>query len=404
MSKLEDLKKIAVYAKYLYWHGCSHSLDQDPVQRMIALHDLHNAVEWLLGGLWTYYFGARDKPWSMSDLFKQIANKQKLILMREIGMLSEARNQAQHHAIAPSPDALTKYMGYCETFFRETLRQAHPDLEYDDLLMGVLVPNLGFRIRSEPMDERYVQLLGGKVELGMEAVEPESLGPCLSFNLRTMMIQAERRLNHALQGEDAQQAASDAMIALASCLTYAQLFAIQALRDASDEDPLMFDPDGHKMDVSSIDHGPLRAARASAFGNPPLGLFPSAKALTRVSWSGLVDYEDVYEEVVQPVIEEMSQILRTALEKLSLGIDPKSLWRFERLFTAATSDTAKPLGNAELLWSHDFVLNTILDLSPMIQEVVSADLVVELDAVWGAHIRSAHDGEMEKADEDSLPF
>lgn len=404
MNKLETLKKTAVYAKYLFMHGCSHASAHDPIHRMIALHDMHNAVEWLLGGLWTYYYEDQDKPWTFRELFNQISKKQKLILVREIEMLNQARNQVQHHAVQPDPEALNKYMQYCEIFFRETLRGAHPELEYDEIFMGILVPDMPFRLQSDIADEEYAKLMGGTIESTRDLPDPEQQRPCVALNLRTIMIQAERFMTVAMSNQGNQQtSAVSTMVVLGSCLAYAQLLAIQALQGVSYPrfPSTFYSPDGEVFDPYSLDLTPVRVIGRGIVGQE-LGLLPALHSLSSVKPHGfLADYEDIVDEILIPFIENLSLALRNVLEKLSLGIDTKQLWRFQKLFQLVTGSSPGQVNDSDLLWCHDFVLTTVLEFSPVIREIVTEDYTITLDEFYG--MRADRAGAYDFG-EDSPPF
>jgi hypothetical protein len=80
MSDLQHLKQMAVYAKRLFNHGRSHSTSPSPVERMIAIHDMHNAVEWLVNGIFAYYYPGREKPFVFRKIFEEVSKRQRLIL------------------------------------------------------------------------------------------------------------------------------------------------------------------------------------------------------------------------------------------------------------------------------------------------------------------------------------
>jgi len=407
--------RTAVYAKYMLTHGSAHASSPEPVHRIIAVHDMHNAIEWLLSALWTYYYGAGNIPYGFKAVYKDVADKQPLILKRELELFNEERNRAQHHVIPPAPEALAKYAAYCDSFFRETLRKVSPPLEYDDLQMGALVPDVTFRLVTTPELGSHLERIGARQERTEDAESKEEQ-PCYVLSLRSLMILAEKSLPLAIEEGDGQgHAISNAMILLASALALAQRAAIDVLRRAASPKGL-YTVEGSLVPESAlgIDYGLLRVlvgeANVGFLGSslpiPGLGLLPlgeTAPATLPASDLGLgFRHEDLVSvsegsgfSMEQSLLlcelrEELIGTLQNALEKLALGIDTKDLWRFERLFeTVRNHDPGSadpkslPISGTELLWCHDFVLNTILGLAPVLSDTPDRSLALEFDKEHG---------------------
>lgn len=402
MHDLDQFKRMAVHAKHLLMHGCTHATSMQPVQRMIAVHDIHNAVEWLLGGLWQYYYSAsEEKPWTMMTLFDRISKDKKLtlILRREISMLNEARNQAQHHAIPPSIDVLNRYVMYVESFFRQTLRDVSPECEYDTLFLGLLLSSdLDFWIDSDCFPPMLSTWLGAEVE----AIDP--LPDCYddigepwfrhSLNLRKVMLQAEGRMQaFPSEGSEARDAATIVLEILACCLIFGQLLARRGFRRL--RDPIGTQP----PDERSMDNEDSLTVDEDTSPSASLDIGPSASELLFYHESLVLDLSGAIDQIRRETTipsefrsaadsEHTDQRAQAAisaifpvLETLALGIDQKEMLRFMRLYEQGISLSGLTAGYSELIWCYDFVLNTMLDLEPLVQSVPLSRRRIKLSSV-----------------------
>ena len=430
MESLENVKQIAVRAKHLFVHACSHAAGQSDIERIIALHDMHNALEWILSGLWGYYFGAQDKPWGFMKLFDRISDqKQRLMLRREVEMINNARNQAQHHAIPPTSDALQKYMGYCESFFRQTLRDLAADCEYDNLFMGLLLPaDLDFRVQSDCFPEKLLEWLSGRIE--EVGVDPVSCQPQrhVDLNLREMFMEAEKRRGELVDcSEDEKwELRRSAVNILAACLLYARHLAIIGL---GLEPPLataydIGDPNWEPVratDMTLYEYITLRADYIDIFSTD--FLLGYAKIVRDNDWAkvgGNIPHFLTMEVMNHGIaLRQLATGLRNVMAAALLGTDLKKMQYFRSLYTVANSRRGRagnPVGlaptqpsaeldrlsgkdfdnldsclhrvdqddhltpeppfdwasypvfvDADLLWCQEFVLQTLLDLAPCIR-------------------------------------
>ena len=409
MNDLERMTRIAVQAKHLFVHACSHSAGKDPVQRMIAIHDMHNAVEWILDGLWQYYL-EEEKPYSTMKLFEGISRKQRLILKPQIRMLNDDRNKAQHHAIPPSSEALSQHIGTCESFFRETLQDLSPNLDYDALYLGVLLPaGLDFRVETDCFPEKLLEWLKGRAEdIGRV---PESGEPRLRIhlNLREMLIEAEKRTTKLEDSvEDARwDLLRSVMNILASCLLYGQYFAVEGLRHGicGQEEEVTWSADGEFVGLDSRGYALFHyvADREDlTIGFPGALPIGGRMPILRDFWLRDHRARPLRSELdeLAHAIESLASEVRGALDALFLGIDPKEMWRFSTMYARANTPSAIPLEHSDLMWCHDFVWQTLAELAPLVQNVPLEDRFVEHNIVVGVQKSKRRS----VAESDGLPF
>ena len=135
MSEVEIRRLIL--AKYLFLHGCSHSLCDDNVSRMLAIHHFDNAVEMVLKCIAT----KRQHRLGKYPRFDQLANKMKDIpLIDQVRGLHDVRNIVQHQGDIPDQETVIKYKGYTEEFFRLIIRREFKRL-FDQLSLASLIQN-----------------------------------------------------------------------------------------------------------------------------------------------------------------------------------------------------------------------------------------------------------------------
>ncbi len=391
MRDIDQFQRVAVHAKHLFMHACSHAISAQPVQRIIALHDMHNSVEWLLGGLWHYYYESEEKPWTMMRMLDQISKeKQKLILRHEISMLNDARNQAQHHAIAPSTDALESYMRYCDAFFRQTLRDLSAECEYDTLFLGLLLPSdLDFSIVSDCFPQVLAEWLGARIERIDPIPDYDSGDPWsrLDLNLRSMMLQAERYLDapNTVNDDQERDVAKMIMNVLASCLIYGKELAARGLREPDRQCAVWLDAElpTHDDRLHVVDPGAEGYALSLPFEDlTGLSISGNLRMVAgRVDpFLAKLEALSTREDLRDSKAHARSDAAVPILEALLLGFDEKKARRFEKLYYQANARSAPVIGNAELIWCHDFALELMLDLATLIQDVPpkSREILVSL--------------------------
>jgi len=126
-----------VLAKKLYLHGCSHASNKDKVSRMLAIHHFDNAVEIILRSV---AIKQKMEPKRKYFNFEELLKAKNLPFKEPMRGLHEARNNTQHYADIPSNEAIVKYKGYVEDFFKEVCREIF-DMPYEELYLFQLIEN-----------------------------------------------------------------------------------------------------------------------------------------------------------------------------------------------------------------------------------------------------------------------
>ena len=162
MSLDSATKTRLVYAKRLLIHGINHANEGTALSRMIAVHNLDNAIEWLLGCIETYYNVPINRKthyqrfldyWNIIDC--EVVDKigKNLPLKTQIEKLHDSRNGVQHHGLIPSIEDVNRFKFYAEDFFRQACDNVF-QIPYDELYLSTLIDDDKVRdlfIKSEAM-------------------------------------------------------------------------------------------------------------------------------------------------------------------------------------------------------------------------------------------------------------
>ena len=115
-----------LYTKKLFSHGILHSQGNSIVDRMLAIHHMHNSVELFLKIIATEEgLIPRQKNWTFDRLWDAVSealldNKQiKLEYKIQMNNLNDSRNLIQHDGNVPSIEDCIKYRGYVLDFFEK---------------------------------------------------------------------------------------------------------------------------------------------------------------------------------------------------------------------------------------------------------------------------------------------
>ena len=130
-------------ARQLYLHGLDHSHKAGALNKMIAVHNFHNAAEMVLRAVLLHYHIRTEKQLNLD--FESMLNEidkapvftdrnVRLPYRREMVNLNGLRNWVQHHAIEPE----TSTMEYWRVFTRRFLERACET--YFEVDFGVLSP------------------------------------------------------------------------------------------------------------------------------------------------------------------------------------------------------------------------------------------------------------------------
>ncbi|MEK7440293.1 MAG: hypothetical protein AAB571_12960 [Chloroflexota bacterium] len=174
MSNPKDsFARIALLAKRILIHAYGHATKGTIPDRIIAVHDIHNAVEWLLVAIRDFYVPSETLPSVFEKLFDRSNELLKahtgnlLPLKKDIMRLADARNNAQHRAYPPSMEELQAHITISESFFRSALAAMNIGVSYDDLSLADLLSDdfVVTRVDYEPVYDEGGDLVGGnKIE------------------------------------------------------------------------------------------------------------------------------------------------------------------------------------------------------------------------------------------------
>ncbi|MCW4015464.1 MAG: hypothetical protein NWF06_03760 [Candidatus Bathyarchaeota archaeon] len=153
-------KRRLVYVKKLYFHAHEHISHQTEFDRMIAIHNLDNAVELLLKCVAIQKNIKLKKPLFIyfPELWKAIDRTIPLPKKTEMFQLHAFRNDVQHWGVSPlSSEFVTRFDVYVSDFIKAVLKQVF-DIEFDELFMASLVEDTTLRkiltIAEEAFEKR----------------------------------------------------------------------------------------------------------------------------------------------------------------------------------------------------------------------------------------------------------
>lgn len=144
-SDSEDLKKVTyrrlVLSKQLYLHGLSHSNDNGSLNKMIAIHNFHNAIEITLRAIILAYEIRTDKQLNIDfeTMLKEIddhdvfrSNKIKLPYRQEVRSLNTTRNMVQHQAFEPESATMDDWKVFTKKFLIKSFEK-YFDINFDSI-------------------------------------------------------------------------------------------------------------------------------------------------------------------------------------------------------------------------------------------------------------------------------
>jgi hypothetical protein len=128
-------------SKQLYLHGLDHSHRAGALNKMIAVHNFHNAIEIVLRAVFLHYDIRPDKELNIAfgAMLSEIANHQdfrskgiKLPYHRELLNLNQLRNIVQHHAVEPPSATMDEWRVFTKRFL-ERACQIYFGIEFDGI-------------------------------------------------------------------------------------------------------------------------------------------------------------------------------------------------------------------------------------------------------------------------------
>lgn len=114
-------------AKEFYLHALAHSHLPSPIDKMIAIHNFHNAIEIFLKTIVIHYNIHLEKNASLPSVITEIKKALEplgatLPLSNQIYVLNDDRNLVQHQVHEPATSSLEQWRVYTATFFQESFQ------------------------------------------------------------------------------------------------------------------------------------------------------------------------------------------------------------------------------------------------------------------------------------------
>ena len=143
-------------AKQLYIHGLEHANKFGALNKMIAVHNLHNALEIVLRSILLHYEIRAEKQLNIEfetmlneiDGFEDFKKKgKKLPYRQELRNLNQLRNLVQHHAYEPESSSMEEWKVFSRRFLEIAFKEyfqvdfnsvSSIDLIDDELLRAIL--------------------------------------------------------------------------------------------------------------------------------------------------------------------------------------------------------------------------------------------------------------------------
>lgn len=160
---MKSEKNRLILIKFLFEHGKQHTLSDFSIDRMIAIHNFDNTIEWLLKSmalkLEINIFLSKEKRYiSFYELCKEIEEKISKILpfKDEILGLHDLRNKIQHHANVPSSEDIERYRFFTKEFIKKVLKD-YFEINYDELSFVSLIESRQIRegfLKAEELVKR----------------------------------------------------------------------------------------------------------------------------------------------------------------------------------------------------------------------------------------------------------
>ncbi len=162
----ENIIKGLIKARFLIQHAISHLHKGSELDNMIVIHDLDNAVEYMLKILCDYYsinefknqsIDSLSFPKLISKLHKRLTENKRegISYISDLKNLHKIRNLVQHAAINPQTE-INKYIEKVELFFTKTLKN-HFDLNVDELSLTKLIDDSKIRELMESAQKYTIE-------------------------------------------------------------------------------------------------------------------------------------------------------------------------------------------------------------------------------------------------------
>lgn len=164
-QSLTLIRRKLFMAKRLYEHGMEHSLKDGELDKMIAIHNMHNAIEIVLKTIISAYEIDIHPRASFPQLLKHISSAKRkkegrvltLPYQREVEGLNFQRNNVQHAAEEPSDAIVEEKRHISKAFLERTFREFF-DLDFNSLSSVDLIRDGNIHELLVLVDQRRDQL------------------------------------------------------------------------------------------------------------------------------------------------------------------------------------------------------------------------------------------------------
>jgi len=128
-------------SKEIYLHGLGHSRASASLDKMIAIHNFHNALEIALRSIFLHHEIRPEKQLNIDfesmlneiDSYEKFKEKNiKLPYRQELRNLNQIRNMVQHHAVEPESSTLDDWRVFTSRFLIKAYK-AYFNIEFDEL-------------------------------------------------------------------------------------------------------------------------------------------------------------------------------------------------------------------------------------------------------------------------------
>ncbi|MGH9822946.1 MAG: hypothetical protein ACREDR_06815 [Blastocatellia bacterium] len=174
VDQIEEAKRKATYrrlllAKRLYLHGLEHSRMVGALNKMIAVHNFHNAIEIVLRAIFLRYEIRAEKQLNIEfetmlseiDSHPTLKDRgQRLPYRQEMRNLNQLRNLVQHHAHEPETSAMEELRVFASRFlirvFEEYFAVAFDSLSSVSLVNDVRLQEILGRASERMLSSDFI--------------------------------------------------------------------------------------------------------------------------------------------------------------------------------------------------------------------------------------------------------
>jgi hypothetical protein len=153
-----DEKALAAFrrlllSKQLYLHGLDHSMKAGALNKMIAVHNFHNAIEIALRAIFLHYEIRAEKQLNIEfevmlneiDNYEAFKDKGvRLPYRQELRNLNQLRNLVQHHAVEPESTTMNDWQVLTRRFLEQAC-QTYFALEFASLSPLSMIEDVSLR-------------------------------------------------------------------------------------------------------------------------------------------------------------------------------------------------------------------------------------------------------------------